>query len=129
MTLRPCHSPYCECDLGKCTHPGCYDARHLPLPATMSNTNKDYDILMSLTKDMQPLFERARKEKLWFYTPYQGIWFSPRELAIAQAEGRFMWSAQNWQLANPVEHLEQLDRERARAESVYEQFRERLAHD
>ena len=30
--LRPCRSPYCECDPGKCTHPGCYDARHEPLP-------------------------------------------------------------------------------------------------
>lgn len=28
--LRPCHSPYCECDFDKCTHPGCYDARHIP---------------------------------------------------------------------------------------------------
>jgi len=26
-SLRPCRSPYCECDHGKCTHPGCYDAR------------------------------------------------------------------------------------------------------
>lgn len=25
--LRPCRSPYCECEQGKCTHPGCYDAR------------------------------------------------------------------------------------------------------
>lgn len=25
--LRPCRSPYCECEPGKCTHPGCYDAR------------------------------------------------------------------------------------------------------
>ena len=25
--LRPCRSPYCECDPGKCSHPGCYDAR------------------------------------------------------------------------------------------------------
>lgn len=25
--LRPCRSPYCECEVGKCTHPGCYDAR------------------------------------------------------------------------------------------------------
>lgn len=27
--LAPCHSPYCECDAGKCTHPGFFDARHL----------------------------------------------------------------------------------------------------
>jgi hypothetical protein len=25
---KPCHSPYCECEAGKCTHPGFYDARH-----------------------------------------------------------------------------------------------------
>lgn len=24
---KPCRSPYCECDAGKCTHPGFYDAR------------------------------------------------------------------------------------------------------
>ncbi len=27
--LRPCMSPYCECSEGKCTHPGCYDARDI----------------------------------------------------------------------------------------------------
>lgn len=30
--LHPCRSPYCECDVGKCTHPGFYDARHIPAP-------------------------------------------------------------------------------------------------
>lgn len=29
---RPCRSPYCECEPGKCTHPSCYDARAEPLP-------------------------------------------------------------------------------------------------
>jgi len=31
-TTHPCRSPYCECDRGKCTHPGFHDARHEPLP-------------------------------------------------------------------------------------------------
>ena len=31
--LHPCRSPYCECELGKCTHPGFYDARHEPTAA------------------------------------------------------------------------------------------------
>ncbi len=26
--LKPCRSPYCECAVGQCSHPGCYDARH-----------------------------------------------------------------------------------------------------
>jgi hypothetical protein len=30
--LRPCRSPYCECEPGACTHPGCYDARHQAAP-------------------------------------------------------------------------------------------------
>lgn len=25
--LQPCRSPYCECEVGACTHPGFYDAR------------------------------------------------------------------------------------------------------
>ncbi len=28
--LKPCRSPYCECTKYKCTHPGYYDARHVP---------------------------------------------------------------------------------------------------
>ncbi len=27
---KPCRSPYCECELGKCCHTGFYDARHFP---------------------------------------------------------------------------------------------------
>jgi len=27
MSTDPCRSPYCECDPGKCTHPGFHDAR------------------------------------------------------------------------------------------------------
>ena len=28
--LSPCRSPYCECNEGACTHPGYFDARHIP---------------------------------------------------------------------------------------------------
>jgi hypothetical protein len=28
---KPCHSPYCECQPGRCTHPGFHDARAEPL--------------------------------------------------------------------------------------------------
>ena len=33
VSLKPCRSPYCECDSGECTHPGFYDARDKPQPA------------------------------------------------------------------------------------------------
>jgi hypothetical protein len=31
-SLKPCRSPYCECAVGKCSHPGCYDARGEEFP-------------------------------------------------------------------------------------------------
>lgn len=39
--LKPCHSPYCECTRDQCTHPGYYDARHLPTkPMTIKSTHQ-----------------------------------------------------------------------------------------
>jgi hypothetical protein len=45
VSLKPCRSPYCECDSGKCTHPGFYDARDKPQPAAQwfGLTPEDYD--------------------------------------------------------------------------------------
>jgi hypothetical protein len=41
---EPCRSAYCECDSGKCTHPGFYDARDKPQPAAwVGLTPEDYD--------------------------------------------------------------------------------------
>jgi hypothetical protein len=31
-SLKPCRSPYCECTVGECSHPGCYDARGEEFP-------------------------------------------------------------------------------------------------
>lgn len=32
--LKPCRSPYCECPVGQCSHPGSYDARGTAAPIT-----------------------------------------------------------------------------------------------
>jgi hypothetical protein len=67
-----------------------------------------------IDKLMAPLFERAEREglwfytsyqDLWFYTSYQDLWFSPEELRKAQREGRFRWGPGNWQLRAPEEYL------------------------
>jgi hypothetical protein len=37
--MKPCRSPYCECEAGKCTH----DARHDPQPSTIpADASPDY---------------------------------------------------------------------------------------
>jgi hypothetical protein len=46
---HPCRSPYCECEAGKCTHPGFHDARHLSMSPTAPNYEwSDFENVISL---------------------------------------------------------------------------------
>lgn len=65
------------------------------------------DILISL----RPLFAKAEQHGLWFYSPYQSLWFSPAALHEAQAKGRFRWGAVNWELRDPLERVRELRHE------------------
>lgn len=62
-----------------------------------------------IIQGLQPLYERAKKEKLWFYCKYQDLWFTPDELMQYQSDGRFVWGAKNWELKDPVERLIQFN--------------------
>lgn len=57
------------------------------------------------------LFERAEREKKWFYSAFQHLWCSPAELRTLQANGHLR-GAQNWQLRDPEEYVAQLRAER-----------------
>lgn len=52
--MKPCHSPYCECAKNQCTHPGYYDARHLPIQQHMNQIKSThqaaYDYAMATIK-------------------------------------------------------------------------------
>ncbi len=62
---------------------------------------------------LEPLFERAKREGLWFY--HCGLagtfWFSPEELRTEHRRGKFIWGPVNWTLARPSERLTQLRQE------------------
>lgn len=63
MNPKPCRSPYCECTKNQCTHPGYYDARHLPFEYPPMNTNKPthqiaYDYSMAM------IAQRANDDRL-----------------------------------------------------------------
>lgn len=57
----------------------------------------------AVIESLAPLFERADRERLWFYFSYQGMWFSPDELRAKHAAGRLYFGAVNWTLRNPNE--------------------------
>lgn len=75
---------------------------------------------------LRPLFEKARREGLWFYCNYQGLWFTPDELAAEQRRGSFIWGAVNWQLRDPKEKLEHEQRVAKAAAEQAERTRVRI---
>ena len=76
---------------------------------------------------LKPMFARAEKDGLWFFSGYQQLWFSPSELKAEQSQGNFMWGAVNWQLRNPQERLQQLEHEIKDKQNEIVQFKKRLA--
>jgi len=78
----------------------------------MSNEMTKEEIL----KTLEPLFEKAQKEGLWFFCNYQSLWFSPAELRIKHQEGKLVWGVVNWTLRNPNEHIKELEDELERQE-------------
>lgn len=76
---------------------------------------------------MTELFERAKRDGLWFYLAYQGLWFSPAELAREQANGRFRWGPVNWRLRDPQEHVAQLRDEAKKLNEQADSVERRIA--
>lgn len=60
---------------------------------------------------LEPMFEQAERESLWFRSNYQGVSFSPTELRKEQAQGRLIWGPVNWTLFNPETLLKNAERE------------------
>ncbi len=61
------------------------------------------------------MFEKARRDGLWFFSSYQRMWFSPSELERHQRNGRFRWGPVNWVLKNPQERILELMLERTKS--------------
>jgi hypothetical protein len=70
--------------------------------------------------DLGKLFEQARREQLWFYSLYQSLWFSPDELLVR-------WGVVNWQLRDPKERVEEIDRKITALQEERETFLVRVA--
>lgn len=67
---KPCHSPYCECDANKCTHPGFHDARHLPVESPNHSCVKPrgtVNILDGVNKGVEPSVHFAYLRNISFY--------------------------------------------------------------
>lgn len=91
----------------------------------MSNNTQAQIIIMSL----QPFFERAEAESLWFYhdsSESGEIWASPEYLRLMQSKGRLLWSPEHWELRNPMGYLKSLHRQAEELIEEYNEMAERL---
>ena len=86
------------------------------------DTVKKQRILDSL----EPLFERAEKEGLWFRSGYGGGWFSPDELRKEHENNKFLWGFKSWELRNPEEELGRLKEGITRAKDHWTDFAKRM---
>jgi hypothetical protein len=64
-----------------------------------------------ILQSLKPMFDKAERERLWFSSPYQQLWFSPGNLREAQSNGRFRWGSVNWELRDPRERVKELREE------------------
>jgi hypothetical protein len=54
------------------------------------------------------MFQEAEEKRLWFWSRYQDLWFSPAELRAQHQRGSFRWGHENWKLRDPTELLADL---------------------
>jgi hypothetical protein len=85
----------------------------------------DLDVVIARL-GLTDLFERAGRDGTWFWSHYQGLWLSPAELRKAIGEGRFRWSAENWELRDPEDQLAAYDAEAADLAKRREAFAARI---
>lgn len=84
---------------------------------------------LAILEELKPLFIEARKNKLWFYCKYLNIWFSPDEAEKKHKEGKFIFSAVNWELRDPMKELNNLKVNINKAKQAYKQFINRLIYE
>ena len=63
---------------------------------------------MAIWEPLEEMYERAKEGKLWFYSTYQSLWFSPERLAEENENGSFRWGPCNWILRDPNEQVKEL---------------------
>ncbi len=84
------------------------------------------EVIKKLIETYLPLFEKAEKENLWFYSAYHDVWFSPAELRTEHENGKFLWSLKRWELKDSQTQLDNLEGTAELAQKNYDKFKKRL---
>lgn len=83
------------------------------------------DSFRDIIDSLEPLFDKAHKERKWFRSNYQGMYFSPKELREHLTKGKFVWGPVNWCLVDPPPFRD-LEAERVEALAYNENLQRRI---
>ena len=73
------------------------------------------------------LIDCAEAERKWLFLRYQALWVAPDELRVLNAQGRYGWGAENWELRDPQERVDELKFELEMAKQLFESVSYRVA--
>ena len=91
----------------------------------MSQHVMEQAILLSL----EPLFERATSENLWFYHRSKDageVWCSPKYLRLCHDKGRYIWGPEHWELRSPLVYMKDLKIKAQEFVDEYNEMAERM---
>jgi len=88
--LKPCRSPYCECDQGACTHPGFYDARGEAAPSQEPDMPIDRGAWSSVANATDWIEELRGNEKLGSCCRKTDEQLSDAAAQIAELERKYL---------------------------------------
>ncbi len=80
----------------------------------------------AIRETLRPLLRKARDEGKWLWCGYQSLWFSPDELDAQHNEGNFLWGPINWELRNPQDRVQHLERQIKHAKVDLTKFKLRI---
>lgn len=89
----------------------------------MKNSMNEFKKILD---ELEPLFEKAEKEDLWFYCSYQNLWFSPDDLRKRHKNGQYIWSIDNWELRDPKEKLAMLEEKKIKIQKEIDELKTKL---
>ncbi len=82
---------------------------------------------MEAYEPLEPLIKEAEDTGQWLFTPYQGMWFTPKELREKNKNGSFRWGPASWQLVDPQEKIESLQKNVDEATEELDKWKEKLS--
>lgn len=92
------------------------------------NKKNDLRIIKEIIEPLMEIIKKAKAEKKYLYLSPCDRWFSPDELENGILEGYYIYTPDLWTLRNPLERIQELEREIEKKKVMLRSLREEVGH-